>query len=648
MIQSDFGNAKILIVDDQEANLRLLERILTQGGYDHYRSLCDARQVVSTFLEQQPDLILLDLMMPHLNGVEVMEQLRPLAHETYLPILVLTADASPSARRSALAAGAKDFLTKPVDAVEVLLRIRNLLETRFLYQQTQRRADDHIRFQANLLDQANDAILVRDPQERILYWNRGAQLMYGWTAAEAVNRNALELFYRGSRSETDEARRAIEEHGAWEGELRQYTRDGREIIVATRWTLLRDDDDRPQARLIINTDITDKKKLETQLIQAQRMEAIGVLAGSVAHDFNNLLTVIIGFSEMALSGLAQEQPTHELIKQVRDAGNRAASLTRQLLAFSRKQVLVPVILDINELVGEAEKMLGRLIGEDIALTTMLDPTLGHVKADPAQFEQVLMNLVVNARDAMPTGGKLTIQTRNTEIDLQESRTEAGPHRSWVVLTVTDTGCGIDESTMARIFEPFFTTKEVGKGTGLGLSTVYGIVKQSGGFIEVDSNPGRGTSFQIFLPRLDIKTTKGRGSFAGIAVLPRGAGTVLLVEDEEGVRSLANIALRAAGYAVLEACNGEEAIDVLNRHGLPIDLLVTDLVMPKMSGRQLADHLAENGWAMKVVYMSGYADDMVVRHGVCEGMAFLQKPFTSASLARKVHQVLSPPVAIAPA
>jgi PAS domain S-box-containing protein len=640
MTETTYPHAKVLIVDDQDANLRLLERILEQGGYRCYQSLGDSRQAVSAYRDLQPDLVLLDLMMPHLDGVAVLEQLRPLTEGTYLPVLVLTADVTAEAKRRALTAGAKDFLTKPLDAVEVLLRIKNLLETRFLYQQSQRRADERIREQAALLDRASDAILVRDMEDRILYWNQGAERLYGWTAAEAVGRRAGELHANGTAAELEEASQRVVKDGKWEGELRQVTRDGREVIVASRWTLVRDEAGRPKSRLVINTDVTEKKGLEAQLVQAQRLEAIGLLAGGVAHDFNNLLTVIIGYSEMALGGLRREEPARELIREVRKAGQRAAVLTRQLLAFGRKQVLAPVALDLNALVSDAERMLGRLIGEDITLATVLSPALGRVKADPGHMEQVLLNLVLNARDAMPTGGRLTIETRNVELGPSAGRHAEARPSPWVLLAVSDTGCGIEEAIKARIFEPFFTTKETGKGTGLGLAMVYGIVNQSGGSIEVDSEPGRGSTFKIYLPRLAQGAAPARASHPGLCVLPPGAGTVLLAEDEEGVRSLGGLALRSAGYTVLEARDGEEALGVCQRHSGPIDLLVTDVVMPKMSGRQLADHLASLRPRLKVLYLSGYMDDAVVRHGVREaGLAFLQKPFTPSVLARKVREVL---------
>jgi CheY-like chemotaxis protein len=370
------------------------------------------------------------------------------------------------------------------------------------------------------------------------------------------------------------------------------------------------------------------------------MESIGALAGGVAHDFNNLLTVITGFSEILLGQLNANDPSRELVSEIRQAGDRAAALTRQLLAFSRKQLLAPKIIDLNLLLRETEKMLRRLIGEDIELETRLAAELGCVRADPGQLEQALLNLVVNARDAMPTGGHLTIATSNVELQSPFSRQHPeAPSGPFVMLVVSDTGCGMAEAVRAQIFEPFFTTKEIGKGTGLGLATVYGIVKQSGGHIEVHSEVGRGTVFQIYLPRVP-DAERPRHSLGGPTTLDQGSETILLVEDEASVRVTARHVLSASGYAVLEAADGEAALQICQQHAEAIHLLLTDVVMPKMGGRQLADLLQPLRPDMKVLFLSGYTDDALVRHGVQEShMAFLQKPFTPAALARKVREVL---------
>ena len=328
------------------------------------------------------------------------------------------------------------------------------------------------------------------------------------------------------------------------------------------------------------------------------------------------------------------------MEQIRKAGERAAALTRQLLAFGRKQILAPVVLDLNSLLTEIEKMLRRLIGADIELTTILQPGLGRVKVDPGQIEQIIMNLVVNARDAMPTGGRLTIQTHNTVLsELQVRQHPDLPPGPYTLLAVSDTGSGMDEATKARIFEPFFTTKEVGKGTGLGLATVFGIVKQSGGFIEVDSALGSGSTFRIYLPQIR-EATRLKEADHGLVKMPRGMETILLVEDEDGLRELAQLILEASGYKVLSTRNGGEAVQVCHEYADDIQLLFTDVVMPKMSGRQLTDLLVPSRPNMKVLYMSGYTDDTMVRHGIQDaGTNFLAKPFTPVALAQKVREVL---------
>src|SRR5438552_3627063 len=365
------------------------------------------------------------------------------------------------------------------------------------------------------------------------------------------------------------------------------------------------------------------------------MEAIGHLAGGVAHDFNNLLMVIMGRTEMLMKDLGDADPRHSMARVIEQTALRAADLTRQLLAFSRKQVLNPAVLDLNAVVSKMGEMLRRLIGEDIALVTGLGSSLGHVKADPGQIEQIIMNLAVNARDAMPEGGRLTLETANVELDVAYARKHVGarpgPH---VMLALSDTGTGMDAQRRARIFEPFFTTKGPRKGTGLGLAMVYGIVKQSGGNIWVYSEPGQGTTFKIYLPQIEepIDLDEERADPADSRL---GRETVLLVEDDDAVRDLARDILQATGYTVLEARQGAEALGMSERYTGPIHLMLTDVVMPGMSGRQLADRFAVLRPTTKVLYMSGYTDNAIVHHGVLDpGTEFLQKPFTAPVLTRK--------------
>ena len=405
------------------------------------------------------------------------------------------------------------------------------------------------------------------------------------------------------------------------------------------------------SRLLLESRRAYDELAETQgqLEQAQKMDAVGRLAGGVAHDFNNLLTVILGRTDILLHPLKPEDPMRRGIELIQRTAGRAADLTRQLLAFSRKQVLEPVVLDLSAVTTDMKDMLGRLIGEDVALLTTPTPGLGRVKADRGQIEQVIMNLAVNARDAMPQGGRLILETANVDLDDEYVRRHVGarpgPH---VMLAVSDTGTGIPHEIQSQIFEPFFTTKEQGKGTGLGLATVYGIVKQSGGYIEVDSEPGQSTTFRVYLPRLDAEPAPVDRS-ARPAAAAGGTETILLVEDEEGVRELARDILRASGYTVLEARNGPEALLLCERHQGPLDMLLTDVVMPRMSGRELAERLAPLRPDLSVLYMSGYTDDAVIRHGVLgAGTAFLQKPFTPAALVLRVRETLDLTAASHPA
>jgi len=400
-------------------------------------------------------------------------------------------------------------------------------------------------------------------------------------------------------------------------------------------------DGKVERLLSVSRDITRHESLEAQLRQAQKMEAIGTLTGGIAHDFNNLLTVIIGNAQLALMKVIKDESLRKQIEEIKKAGERAASLTRQLLAFSRKQIIKPEVLDLNEEIHETEKMLNRMIGEDIEFLLVLEPELWKIHTDPGQINQVLMNLAVNARDAMPRGGKLTIETANVELDrayFQDRGVENEPG-SYAMLAVSDTGIGMDKETQEHIFDPFFTTKEVDKGAGLGLSTVYGIVKQNNGFICVYSEPGQGTTFKLYLPKLKWDAESGKKEQTPVVELA-GSEIVLIVEDDDGLRKFAQEVLLLHGYRVLDAENGEDALRVSQAHEGQIDLLLTDVVMPKMGGKELAERLQSLYPQMKVIYMSGYTDNTITHHGVLEpGLNFIEKPFSLESLAKKVRQVL---------
>lgn len=493
-----------------------------------------------------------------------------------------------------------------------------------------------------IVENARDMIITHDLRGNYTSVNRAALELTGYTLEETLAMNfsqALAPEYVEKAGEIVRQKLAgVENDTVYELEL--VAKDGRRIAVEVNsWLVYKDG--QPVGVQAIGRDITARRLLENQLRQSQKMEAIGRLAGGVAHDFNNILTAIIGYSDLALRRLRPEDPLRRNLSEIRKSGERAAGLTRQLLAFSRQQILLPRVISLNEVVAGIEGMLRRLIGEDVELKAKLDPSLGNVKTDPGQIEQVIMNLAVNARDAMPQGGRLTIKTRNAMLDELYGRERgvelaAGPY---VMLAVSDTGMGMDEATRTRAFEPFFTTKPHDKGTGLGLSTVYGIVKQSGGYVWVYSEPGRGATFEIYLPRVDEAASAPEDVHVS-ADAPRGRETILLVEDEEAIRSLTGEILTQAHYEVLVVAGGEEAISLAARHPCGIDLLLTDVVMPGTSGRELADRLGESQPEMRVLYMSGYTDDAVVRHGMLEpGLSFVQKPFTLDSLLRIVRDVL---------
>src|SRR5580698_1681437 len=422
-------------------------------------------------------------------------------------------------------------------------------------------------------------------------------------------------------------------------EVRWKRKDGSPITVRISGRAVSSADEPADVLEAIAEDVTDRRALEDQFRQAQKMEAVGRLAGGVAHDFNNLLMVVSGYAEVLLAKLDPLHPLHEKARAIQQASDRATTLTRQLLAFSRKQLLELKVVDVNAIVSDMERLMRPLIGENVELVARLAPTAPHTRADAGQLEQVLMNLVVNAKDAMSGGGKLTIQTQNIVMDESHRRGQQFIRPGvYVMLSVSDTGTGMDKETQSRIFEPFFTTKEKGKGTGLGLSTVYGIVKQSGGYVMVQSEQGRGTSFHIYLPRVEGTAEKHTTPAPDPAL--GGTETVLLVEDEESVRQLVRDTLAAKGYQVLEADSGEAGLAEAARYKGAISLVITDVVMPGMSGRELVKHLAQSRPETKVLYLSGYTEDAIISDGSIEsGTAFLQKPFSLQSLSRKVREVL---------
>jgi two-component system cell cycle sensor histidine kinase/response regulator CckA len=501
-----------------------------------------------------------------------------------------------------------------------------------------KRADEVLRERERqlsaLFEGARDAMLIADDAARICEANPAACVLFDMPHEQIVGRALASSIENGDDVEKTWGLFLGQERVSGEWRLVRPNQTTREVEFVASANFL------PGQHLLILRDATERRQLEDQLRQSQKMEAIGRLAGGIAHDFNNLLTVIGGYGEMLLRQIPPQEYAYEMVREMNKASERAAALTRQLLAFSRKQILAPQPVNLNQMIRDSEELLRRLIGEDIELAINLAEDLGTVRADPPLFSQVLLNLAVNARDAMPTGGQLRLETKNTSIDEEFARTHAEVvPGEYVLLSVSDTGSGMDESAKSHVFEPFFTTKEQGKGTGLGLAMVYGSVRQSGGHIAVESSVGRGTTFRILLPRVDDKAMV-KSATVDLPPTRTGTETILLAEDEDGVRGMAAQALRACGYTVLEARDGADAIGVSQQYHGRIDLLVTDVVMPRVSGRQLADWLRPHRPEMKILFMSGYTDDAVFRHGVQRAETnFLQKPFSAAKLSSFVREVL---------
>lgn len=530
-----------------------------------------------------------------------------------------------------------------------------LSQSRAVLRQTEQQAAEELRLTSAQLQIALQrltfhvensplAVIEWDSNFRVQRWSQQAEQLFGWGVEEVWGKHPQEIGFIFAEDVplVDEVIVGLQSgcEPRSVNRNRNYTKNGSVIYCEWYESALADESGQLVSILSLVHDVTERKHLEEQLRQSQKMEAIGRLAGGVAHDFNNLLTVINGYSELALSHLAEQDRLYKHIKEIRKAGERAAGLTRQLLAFSRQQILQPRSLDLSEVILNMSEMLQRLIGENIELVILAAADSGQIKADPGQIEQVIMNLAVNAYDAMPQGGKLTIEVAKIELEGEYAQKHIGKEPgSYVRLAISDTGMGMDEQTRSHIFEPFFTTKEKGKGTGLGLATVYGIVSQSGGSIRVYSEPGWGTTFKIYFPQIKNRDKLAMPTTTQVHST-QGSETILLVEDEPSVRELVRDTLKEEGYTVLEAKNGAEAILYSEQYQASIHLLLTDVVMPGLSGRQLAEHLWPLRPQLKVLYMSGYTDDAIVHHGVLEpGVAFLQKPFTPQALSRKVREVL---------
>lgn len=648
---------RILIAEDERMSRHLLENTLRDCGH-HVVSVSDGAAAWDVLQgENAPQMAILDWMMPLMDGVEVCRRARQADKTKQIHLILLTAKDDKNDVVAGLEAGANDYLTKPFDRVELRARVQTgerMVEMRLAMMTElaeRKRAEEVLRSKEqrfrSLIENSSDAIALFKVDGNILYASPSTPQVLGYAPEEFVCLNALEIIHPEDRALIMQlCEMALRQpRVGMQGEARARHKDGRWVWLEGTFTNLFEE---PSVGAFVNNyrDITERKlaeqalrESEEQLRLSQKLESVGRLAGGIAHDFNNLLTVINGYSDLLLRRKGADEASLEKIEQIKKAGERAAVLTRQLLAFSRRQVLQPKVLDLNSSVNNIGKMLQRLIGENIKLVLSLVPALGHVKADPGQIEQVLMNVVVNARDAMPGGGTLLIETANVELNANAYEQIAMQPGPYILVTVTDDGHGMDAETRKQVFEPFFTTKEVGKGTGLGLATAYGIVKQSGGYIWVDSEIGKGATFKIYLPRVDEQICATEENVTQTS-LPRGIGTVLLVEDEPMVRSIARSTLEMSGYRVIEAANGREALVIVDQQEETIDLVLTDVMMPQMGGRELAAHVTSRLPGTKILYMSGYTDDALMHHGVLKtNIAFLEKPFTPDTLSRRVRDIL---------
>jgi two-component system, cell cycle sensor histidine kinase and response regulator CckA len=627
----------ILIVEDSLDGRQTLQTLLAGQGYtlafaeNGFEGLAKATELV-------PDLILLDVMLPGIDGLEVCRRIRanPLLAE--VPIMMVTALEDRDTRLQGIIAGADDFISKRFDGTELRARVRTITRLNRYRRLVRERA----RFE-RLVHLMPNGLLLVDADGAISLVNPAMLGILRAEQPEVVQGKALWLWIEPEQRDRCAAclrQAAIDPSYSAQFETECLRVDGAPFPAEMEvghfgW------DEQPLAYVVIR-DITTRRCLEAQLLQSQKMESIGRLAGGIAHDFNNLITAIMGYAEMSLDTLPPDAREREDLIAISTSARSAANLTRQLLAFARRQPIQPQVFSPNDLLTEIDRLLRRLIGEDIELVVRPDLDLGLVRADPGQIEQVLVNLAVNARDAMPDGGRLTIETANVLLDEDYARAHIGvAPGQYVMLAVTDTGVGMDESIKNYIFEPFFTTKSPGHGTGLGLATCYGIIQQHGGTIEVDSEPLQGTAFKIYLPRAESESTGTAQPEDTGTILPRGAERILLVEDEPDIRTLVVRILRDLGYTVLATGDGEEALRAARAYAsAPFDLLLTDVVMPKLGGKPLADHMTMLYPGIKVLFTSGYAEGALAQHGRLEqDVAFLSKPFTAAALARKVRDVL---------
>ncbi len=634
---------RILILEDVPTDAELIERELQKAETPFTSRWVDNRDAFLKELEDfSPDIVLSDYSMPHFNGMEALE----LVKERFpsIPLIIVTGSMNEETAVECLKNGAADYVIKENmirlgQAVDGAIQKQRIKQEKEWAIEALKESEERYK---TLFQDAPEGILIADIKtKKFLHANPAFCELLGYTEEELIQ---LDISNIHPKEDLDHVLHEFGAQAQGEKTLAQnipcLRKDGITIYtdIVTAPILIGG----KNCNLGFFRDTTERKKLEAQFVQAQKMEAIGTLTGGIAHDFNNLLTAIIGNAELALVDINKDNRLYEYIEEIKNAGENAASLISQLLAFSRKQVIKPGDLDFNQEINQIRKMIRRLIGEDIEFLTVLEPELWKVYTDPGKMSQVIMNLLVNSKSAMPQGGKITIETANVDLDssfFHDHGVEEQPG-PYVMLAVSDTGIGMNKETQSRIFEPFFTTKEMGSGTGLGLSTVYGIVKQNSGYIWAYSELGRGTTFEVYLPKMAGDRKLDEKERTHVAEL-NGSETVLIVEDDDRLRNLALKILKKHGYMVLEAQDGEEALKVCEEHEGPVHLLLTDVVMPKMSGKEVAKNLQLLRPDTEVIYMSGYLDNTITHHGIlAPGLNFLEKPFSPKDLARIVREVLN--------
>ncbi len=621
---------KVLLVDDDEDDY-----VLTQGWFTEIEGIrfevdwvASYEAALKAIAKNQHDVYLFDYRLGERNGLELLQE--AVANGCKAPIILLTGQGDHEVDIEAMNAGAADYLEKDKLGAP-------LLERSIRYAIERKRAEQKISEQAALLDVATDAILVRDLDNQILFWNKGAERLYGWKALEAVGKNALDLLDGEQQAKLKQVQKILLQNGEWQGELHQLTKDDKEVIVESRWTLVRDEEGQPKSILVVNTDITQKKQLEAQFLRAQRMESIGTLASGIAHDLNNVLTPILMTAQL-LEAEPQEERYQRLLPVLVANAKRGANLVKQVLSFAKGLEGKFTILQVKHLISEIKQIIKETFPKSLEIRTDIPQSLWTVSGDATQLHQVLMNLCVNARDAMPDGGRLSICAENQFIDRSYAQMHLDAQvGSYIVVTVTDTGMGIPPEILDRIFEPFFTTKELGKGTGLGLSTVMGIIKSHNGFINVSSVIGKGTEFKVYIPAIESTEAEVLED----TELPIGHGElVLVVDDEVAIREITKTSLEAYNYKVITACDGIEAIALYAEHRDEISIVLTDMMMPSMDGLTTIRTLRKINPQVKIIAISGLASGDKLAAVIGTGVkTFLSKPFTTQELLKTLDGLL---------